>query len=170
MRFTRQINVPYVKTAIFPPSNLEVAGIRNSLSMQKTSPDQSPSFFLRFKAFVIDLFMIYMPILYVTTYLILGGKEEFQNNQWAISGCILLYGVIDSLFCSIASQTPGMRAQNLIIQTKRHSKPSFFLALLRFYIWLFSLGFVFGLFFPFFRKDRRAFHDLICQTETKKTP
>lgn len=133
---------------------------------KKTKPTKpkSPSFFLRIKAFIIDLFMIYMPILYMTTYLILGGKEQFQGSQWAIFGCVLLYGIIDSLFCSIASQTPGMRAQGLILQTQNHCKPNFFLALMRFLLWLFSLGFMFGFIFPFLRKDRQTFHDFICKT------
>lgn len=123
-----------------------------------------PSLSLRLKAFIIDIFMIYMPILYITTYLILGGKEEFQNSQWAVFGCVLLYGVIDSLFCSIASQTPGMKAQDLILQNHNHSKPSFLLAFVRFFLWLFSLGFVFGFIFPFLRKDKQTFHDFICKT------
>lgn len=123
-----------------------------------------PSFFLKIKALIIDLFMIYTPILYGVTYFILGTKEQFQNNQWAIFVCVLLYGIIDSLFCSIASQTPGMRAQGLILQTNKYSKPSFFLALGRFFLWLFSLGFVFGFVFPFLRKDKQTFHDFICKT------
>lgn len=138
-----------------------------NLDKQNNKADTNPvppSFFLRIKAFIIDLFMIYMPILYVMTYLILGGKEKFQGSQWAIFGCVLLYAIIDSLFSSIASQTPGMRAQGLILQTHNHSKPHFFLAFIRFFIWLFSLGLGFGFIFPFLRKDRQTFHDFICKT------
>lgn len=135
----------------------------NNKDFKPRTPFPSP-LFLRLKALIIDIFMIYMPILYITTYLILGGKEEFQNSQWAVFGCVLLYGIIDSLFCSIASQTPGMRAQGLILQKHNHSKPNFLLAFVRFFLWIFSLGFGFGFVFPFLRRDKQTFHDLICKT------
>lgn len=121
--------------------------------------------FLKIKALIIDLFMIYTPILYIMTYLILHGKEEFQNNQWAIFVCVFIYGIIEALFCAIASQTPGMKAQGLILQTRQKTKPSFLLAFMRFFLWLFSLGFVFGFVFPFLRKDKQSFHDFICKTQ-----
>jgi len=38
----------------------------------------------RVKAFIIDLFIIGMPVFYISTYLVLGGKEDFLNNQLAI--------------------------------------------------------------------------------------
>jgi len=38
----------------------------------------------RVKASIIDLFIIGMPVFYISTYLVLGGKEAFLNNQLAI--------------------------------------------------------------------------------------
>lgn len=121
-------------------------------------------FFLRFKAFVIDLFMIYTPILYIVTYFILGSKEALWANQGAVLSCWALYGGIDSLLCSTLSQTPGMRAQELILTDKNGQKVGFFRCFIRFVAWLVSLGLVFGFVFPFFRKDRLSFQDWLCQT------
>jgi len=44
------------------------------------------SVWARAKAFIIDLFIIGMPIFYATTYLVLDGKEAFLHNQIAIFG------------------------------------------------------------------------------------
>ena len=43
----------------------------------------------RAKAFIIDLFLIGMPIYYLTTYVFLGGKDDFLHNQTAIFGANL---------------------------------------------------------------------------------
>ncbi|RDU69430.1 RDD family protein [Helicobacter cholecystus] len=130
----------------------------------------SQFFFLRFKAFVIDLFMIYTPILYITTYVILGSKEALWANQGAIFICWFLYALIDSLFCSIVSQTPGMRAQELVLKDQQGNKLGFFRCFLRFFVWLSSLGLVFGFVFPLFRKDRMSFQDWLCQTKIEISP
>lgn len=127
-------------------------------------------FFLRFKAFVIDLFMIYTPILYIVTYFILGSKEAFWANQGAVLSCWALYGGIDSLLCSTLSQTPGMRAQELVLTDKEGKKVGFFRCFIRFVAWLVSLGLVFGFVFPFFRKNRLSFQDWLCQTQILKRP
>lgn len=131
-------------------------------------------FFLRFKAFVIDLFMIYTPILYITTYVVLGSKEAFWTNQGAIFICWILYALIDSLFCSITSQTPGMRAQEIVLVDLHSKKLGFFRCFLRFFVWLSSLGLGFGFIFPLLRKDRMSFQDWLCQTKieirSQKTP
>jgi len=60
----------------------------------------------RFKAWVIDMFMIYVPLLYVTTYIILDGKEAFQSNQWAIFIDTTLFGLILALFWAKKGQSP----------------------------------------------------------------
>lgn len=129
-------------------------------------PIQKPQgyFFLRFKAFVIDLFMIYTPILYIITYFILGSKEALWANQGAVLSCWAIYGGIDSLLCSTLSQTPGMKAQELILVGKEGQKVGFFRCFIRFVAWLVSLGLAFGFVFPFFRKDRLSFQDWLCQT------
>lgn len=143
-------------------------------SPSSSSNNQKPQnfFFLRFKAFIIDMFMIYTPILYITTYVVLGSKEALWHNQGAIFVCWFLYACIDSLFCSIASQTPGMRAQEIALVNNNGEKVGFFKCFIRFFVWLVSLALVFGVLFPYFRKDRLSFQDWLCQTKiiTKLNP
>ena len=67
----------------------------------------------RVKAFITDMFMINMPLLYLCTYVFLDGREDFQQNHGAILACGLLYGVILSLFFALSSQTPGYRYMGL---------------------------------------------------------
>ena len=52
----------------------------------------------RLKAFITDMFMINMPLLYLTTYVFLDGKEAFTHNQSVIFACGIGYGFITSLF------------------------------------------------------------------------
>jgi len=54
----------------------------------------------RVKAFITDLFMIYTPILYAITYVVLGNKEAFQRSTLGPLSAVLLYGVIYALFLS----------------------------------------------------------------------
>lgn len=139
-------------------------------STKQPIPKPQSYFFLRFKAFVIDLFMIYTPILYIMTYVVLGSSEAFRSNQIAIFLSTLIYIIIVSLFCSIASQTPGMRAQELVLVDKNNQKVGFLKCFIRFFAWLVSLGLVFGFVFPFFRKDRLSFQDWLCQTRVLNIP
>ena len=148
----------------------KLMGKKHKTPTPPPKPIQKPQgyFFLRFKAFVIDLFMIYTPILYIVTYFILGSKEALWANQGAVLSCWALYGGIDSLLCSTLSQTPGMRAQELVLVGKEGQKVGFFRCFIRFFSWLVSLGLVFGFVFPFFRKDRLSFQDWLCQTKIEK--
>ncbi|PAF50033.1 RDD family protein [Helicobacter sp. 12S02232-10] len=120
--------------------------------------------FARIKAFITDLFMIYTPILYIVTYLILGGATEFRHNQSSIFICVSLYGIISALFISISSQTPGLRYMNLMAVRTKGTKIGFLRALIRFFIWLIGVTFLIGLFTPFFRKDKKCLHDIVCDT------
>ncbi|WP_169753145.1 RDD family protein [Campylobacter mucosalis] len=121
--------------------------------------------FMRFKAFVIDMFIILMPILYIMTYVVLDGKDDFKSSQIAIFICNALFGVIVSLFFAFKAQTPGYKAQEIyLINLKTGRKISFFHALCR-YICFILAGFsVVGLVLCFFRKDRLNFHDIITNT------
>ncbi len=119
-----------------------------------------------FKAFLTDIFMIYVPALYVTTYGILGSANAFRQNQGAIFIVILFYGIVTSLFFTFSGQTPGYRYAKLEL-IFRDKKPGFFRVILRFFIFILSMGFVFGLFFPFFDKQSRTFHDVLCKTRIK---
>ncbi len=120
---------------------------------------------LKIKAFITDLFMIYAPILYVITYVIMGGKEEFQASQLAPLMGVSLYALIYAILISRFGQTPGKKAYNLkVVDDTTYKNISFFRALLRFFAFLFSATILIGLLFPLYRKDKKALHDIICST------
>lgn len=120
----------------------------------------------RFKAFVIDMFMIYIPVLYITTYAILGSKEAFLENQIAIFIDTFILGFVLSLFIALKGQSPGYRAYDMrVIYSKTQKKPSFLRAFFRYICFLAAGASVVGLIICFFRKDKKNLHDLISQTE-----
>ncbi|MGE4419476.1 MAG: RDD family protein [Sulfurimonas sp.] len=123
------------------------------------------SYSSRVKAFITDMFMIYAPILYLITYVALGGKDEFQSSQLAPFIGVTLYGLIYAVLLSKFAQTPGKKAYELkVVDDKTGENLSFFRALLRFVAFLFTATTLLGLFVPFYRRDKKALHDIICGT------
>ncbi len=119
----------------------------------------------RIKAFITDMFMIYIPILYIITYGLMGGKDEFQASQFGPLIGVTLYGVIDALFVYKTGQTPGKKAYDLqVVDLATKQTLSFVRALWRFAVFILCAATVFALLVPFFRKDRRALHDLLTNT------
>ncbi|MGF7442366.1 RDD family protein [Campylobacter concisus] len=119
----------------------------------------------RAKAFVIDLFIIGMPIFYATTYLVLDGKEAFLHNQIAIFGANSLISFMMCLFFSIKAQTPGYKAQEIyLINLKTGRKLSFFHTILRQICFAFAGFSILGLCLCFFRKDKLNLHDIITHS------
>ncbi|QPH98666.1 RDD family protein [Campylobacter concisus] len=119
----------------------------------------------RAKAFIIDLFIIGMPIFYATTYLVLDGKEAFLHNQIAIFGANSLISLIMCLFFSIKAQTPGYKAQEIyLINLKTGRKLSFFHTILRQICFAFAGFSILGLCLCFFRKDKLNLHDIITHS------
>ena len=118
----------------------------------------------RFKAFITDMFMIMMPILYVTTYLVLDGKDEFQMSQDARWVTMALFGLIVILFWKFLGQTPGMRAYDLKVLNADGTPITFIGAFLRYLLFIVSAVTILLLFLPFFRKDRLMFHDILSST------
>lgn len=117
------------------------------------------------------MFMIYTPILYIITYLVLGSKEQFLHNQFAPMAAVFLYGVIQALFVSILGQTPGKRAYEIkIVDESKNENISFFRALIRFFLFLVSVALVFGIVYYFLRKDSRAFHDIFVGSKVIDAP
>ena len=111
------------------------------------------------------MFFIAMPLLYITTYLVLGSKEAFQENQFAIAIVWLIYGLITSIFIAKSAQTPGYKfARIYLIDLKTGRKISFFKAFLRFVCFILAGFSIVGLFLCFFRKDKLNLHDLLTQT------
>jgi len=119
----------------------------------------------RVKAFITDMFMIYMPIMYVITYLVLDGKDAFQASEIAPLMAVSLYGIIYAFLVSKFGQTPGKKAYDMkIVDDKTGKKIGFFRAFFRFVAFLFTAATLLGLILPFYRKDKKALHDLVCYT------
>ena len=132
----------------------------------------------RLKAFITDIFMLYTPILYIATYVVLGSAEEFRQNQLVIFICFAIYACIYSLFIAISGQTPGLRYANLKLIcipkstskstldnfkdfTKDSQKVGFFRAFVRIVLWAFGVAFVFGIFTPLFSRKKEFFYDTL---------
>lgn len=67
----------------------------------------------RIKAFIVDMFMIMMPLAYLTTYIFMDGKDDFQGSQEARWTLSLTYGLIIIIFWIAKGQTPGLKAYSL---------------------------------------------------------
>lgn len=150
----------------------------------------------RIKAFITDMFMINMPLLYLCTYVFLDGREDFQQNHTAIFACVLLYGVILSLFFALSSQTPGYRYMGLKLvrygqdsaksedfsessidsekvaqkAQKDGQKVGFVRAFARYVLWVFGASFLLGILIGLVRRDGRCLHDIICGTDIVSIP
>ncbi|MCK4875488.1 MAG: RDD family protein [Sulfurimonas sp.] len=119
----------------------------------------------RVKAFIVDMFMIYAPILYIIAYVAMSGKDEFQSSELAPLIAISIYGLIYALLLSNFGHTPGKKAYDMkVVDARTGNTIGFFRALLRFIAFLFTATTLFGLILPFYRKDKKALHDLICGT------
>ena len=111
------------------------------------------------------MFMIYAPILYVTAYVIMDGKDDFQSSQLAPLLGVTIYGLIYALLLSKFGQTPGKRAYEIkVVDAKSGEFIGFFKSILRFLAFLFTATTLLGLLLPLYRKDKKALHDLIVGT------
>ncbi|WP_300703441.1 RDD family protein [uncultured Campylobacter sp.] len=120
--------------------------------------------FDRFKAFVIDIFLIYVPILYIS-YFLLGSKEAFLQNQGVIFICSISFGILQAVFFALKAQSPGLKAYDLyIIDSESGTKLNFLRLIYRYILFILSLGIVIGLFSTFFRKDGLMIHDLLSSS------
>jgi len=123
----------------------------------------------RIKAFITDMFMIYTPILYILTYLVLGDKDAFQASDVAPFAGVVLYGLIYTFLVHRFAQTPGHKAYQIkVVDASTHKNLTIFQALLRFVGFLVSATILFGLLLPFYRKDKATLHDLLAHTITIK--
>jgi uncharacterized RDD family membrane protein YckC len=123
------------------------------------------SFTDRIKALITDLFMIYIPILYIITYVFMDGKDDFQASQTAPLIGVILYGLIYSVLLSIFGQTPGKKAYNIqVVDSKTYQRIVIFRAVWRFFAFLFTATTLLGLFLPLFRDDKKALHDILSGT------
>ncbi len=122
-------------------------------------------FIVRTKALITDLFMIYAPILYIITYVVMGGKDDFQSSQLAPLVGVTLYALIYAVLLARSGQTPGKKAYDIkVVDAKTFETVSFFRAFLRFAAFLFSAMTLLGIFILFYRNDKRTLHDLLSGT------
>ncbi len=139
---------------------------KHTKASQKTKPKYIQARVVnRIKAFITDMFMIYMPIMFIVTYVVVSGKDALQASEFAPLLGTLTYGIIYSIFLSKLGQTPGKKAYDLkVVNVKTGEYLSFFRALFRFVAFLLTATTILGLLVSFYRKDNRALHDLICGT------
>ncbi len=136
----------------------------------KTSNIEKPKYIhakynYRVKAFITDLFMIYAPILYLVAYVAMNGKDDFQTSELAPLAAVTLYGLVYATLISKFGQTIGKKAYDIkVVDHKTGEYINFFRAVLRFFAFLFTATTLIGLILPFYRKDKKALHDLICGT------
>jgi len=124
----------------------------------------------RIKALITDLFMIYAPILYVITYVVMDGKDSFQSSQLAHLAGVVIYGIIYAILLAKLGQTPGKKAYDIkVVDAKTGKNISFLRAFCRYVLFLFSATIIVGLLTPLFRKDRKSLHDMICSTVEIRT-
>ncbi len=109
--------------------------------------------------------MIYTPILYAITYVVLGGKEEFQSSTYGPLVAVLLYSIIYALFIAKTGQTPGKKAYKIkVVDDTTHENISFVRAFVRFVAFLFSATILIGVLLPFYNTEKKALHDMIAKT------
>jgi uncharacterized RDD family membrane protein YckC len=121
----------------------------------------------RLKAFIIDMFLIMMPIMYITTYLIMDGKDDFQSSDMARWITSFVYGAIIVAFWKIKGQTPGLKAYELIVLDKKSKeKLTLSKSILRYVAFIISAMSIVGWFVPFFRKDKATLQDMVAGSIT----
>ncbi len=119
----------------------------------------------RIKAFITDMFMLMMPIMYITTYIIMGGKDDFQSSEIARWLTMTIFGLITILFWTKKGQTPGFKAYSIkLVDSTTKETVSFIKATIRYLLFLVSAISIIGAILPFFRKDRKTFQDLVTNT------
>ncbi|MEA3354575.1 MAG: RDD family protein [Campylobacterota bacterium] len=129
----------------------------------------SASPLLRIKAFITDMFMIMMPIMYITTYIIMDGAESFKGSDNAHWITMAVYGLITVIFWVRKGQTPGFKAYDLRLIDDQTKKPlSLGLAIARYMMFIISAVTIVGAILPFFRKDKKTLQDVIMQTSVVK--
>jgi len=139
--------------------------------IKKEMPNKAPlyriaPFSRRLKAFIVDSFMLLMPILYIVFYLVFGSREGFAEHMvegWVL--ILLAYGVLTTLFLVRKGQTPGYKAYEIELKELSSLKtPSWQRILLRYSVMVITTATLFGLLVPLFRKDKQALYDLLSRT------
>ena len=141
---------------------------KNNQTNKPTDAIASAYYIYRIKALIVDLFMIYMPIMYIMTYGFLNGKDDLATSTLAPLAATTVYGLVYAVFLSRTGQTPGKKAYDIqVVDTKTHQKIVIYRAFFRFITFLFTVTTVLGLFLPLIRRDKRTLHDLLSGTTVR---
>ncbi|HHD72585.1 MAG TPA: RDD family protein [Epsilonproteobacteria bacterium] len=118
------------------------------------------------KAFITDMFMLMMPIMYLIVYLVFGSLQAFSEHKAAGWAYMLIPNfIIVFLFFWRSGQTPGCRAYEIkLVDSKTGQKAHPLAIALRYYFELISMVTVIGMMMAWFRKDRKCLHDLLSGT------
>ena len=119
------------------------------------------------KAFLTDVFMLLMPMFYLSIYVVFDGLEDVASHRleaWAYAMIPFLL-ILTIFMVKDEGRTPGARSQGLkVIEFHSLDKPSLFSIVFRNITLLFSMFIPIFWFIPFFRKDKRMLHDLLSAT------
>jgi uncharacterized RDD family membrane protein YckC len=123
--------------------------------------------FQKTKSAITDSFMLLMPIVYIVVYLVMGGREGFEEHK--LEGWIYIlvpFIIVQSIFMLKGNgQTPGYRNYNLkVIDIHTFKTPSLFSIVFRNIAMVLSIATIFGWLMMFFRKDKKGLHDLLSNT------
>jgi uncharacterized RDD family membrane protein YckC len=125
----------------------------------------------RIKAFITDMFMIMMPIMYITTYIIMDGKDSFQASDSAHWITMAVFGAIVVSFWVFKGQTPGFKAYSIkMVSSDTLENISVLKGIWRYLMFLVSAVTLLGSFLIFFRKDKKTFQDIVSKTSIIKIP
>jgi uncharacterized RDD family membrane protein YckC len=119
----------------------------------------------RIKAFITDTFMLMMPILYIVFYLVMGSREEFEQNMlmgWIYT--VIPHFLIIISFYYFKGQTPGYKSYDIKLVDNNLKKPSLSKLTVIYIVFTLSIFLFAGLIFCFLRKDKKNLHDLISGT------
>lgn len=141
-------------------------GSKKPAALENRPLFKSDGIFPRVKSFIIDMFMIYTPILYILTYVFYGGAENFRESHSAHIIALALFVGIDTLLNGSKSlKTPGKKAyEQSVVDVESGERIGFFRYFLRAVIFLASSGVLLGFLVPFYRCDRRGLHDILTRS------
>ena len=126
----------------------------------------------RFKAFITDSFMLFMPLVYIVFYFIMGSREAFADDK--ISGWVYIlvpHFVSIVAFWYFKSQTPGMKAYEIgLIDAKTSKTPTLIQLCVRYFAMTLSVLLILPLLIPYFNKNKKTLWDYASQTCMKHLP
>jgi uncharacterized RDD family membrane protein YckC len=140
--------------------------INKNIKYKQNLNDISPiSLVVRVKAFIVDSFMITMPVFYFVIYLVMGGGENFSQNKflgWSI--IFILHFIIMMLFWIKKQESPGMRAYELkIVNNNKDTNITIIQYIIRYIFTIISSISIFMI-VPFFREDKKTLQDIFSNT------